>query len=103
MSNLEIIKTLLNVMDCSSVTDEGIKKVCLDLLEREIGGAKPKPAIKQVETKPPAKKAPQKRKPFDTGKAVACRRAGWSVAKIADEMQCTEQTVRNNLKKAGIT
>ena len=38
MSTLEIIKTLLNVMDCSSVTDEGIRKACIALIENEIGG-----------------------------------------------------------------
>ena len=37
---------------------------------------------------------------LDVGKMIACAKAGWSVAKIADELRCSEQTVRNRLKKA---
>lgn len=33
----------------------------------------------------------------DHGKIVALHKAGWSTAKIADEMGCTTQTVRNHL------
>ena len=39
---------------------------------------------------------------FDKGKLQALRRAGWSVKAIADEMKCSEQTVRNHMKKEGI-
>ena len=39
---------------------------------------------------------------FDTGKMKALRQAGWSMKAIADEMKCTEQTVRNHMKKEGI-
>ena len=49
----------------------------------------------------PPKKQP-KRKPFDVGKAVACYKAGRPVAWIADEMGYTEQTIRNQLRKAGV-
>ena len=51
MNNLEIIKVLLNVMDCSSATDEGIRRVCLDLLEKEIGGGEAKAGRKAKGTK----------------------------------------------------
>lgn len=43
---------------------------------------------------------PRKRKAFDVGKAKALREAGWSVAKIADEMKVSEPTVRKHLKGA---
>ena len=39
---------------------------------------------------------------YDVGKICALRRASWSVAKIADEMGCSEQTVRNILKREGM-
>lgn len=47
--------------------------------------------------------APKKRgpkpgpKPLDDGKLVALYNAGWPVSEIADEMQVSEQTVRNRL------
>lgn len=45
------------------------------------------------------KKTGGKMVPVDHGKIVALARAGWSVAKIADEMRCSDQTVRNHLAK----
>ena len=41
-------------------------------------------------------------KTFDVGKMKSLRRAGWSLKKIADEMNCAPQTVANKLKKEGI-
>lgn len=60
---------------------------------KEEAKEEPKPAPK----KPGAKKPGPK--PIDHGKIMALRRAGWSVAKIADEMRCAEQTVRNHIKE----
>lgn len=39
---------------------------------------------------------------FDKGKLLALRRAGWTVKAIAEEMKCSEQTVRNHMKKEKI-
>ena len=44
-------------------------------------------------------KAPKK---LDHGKIMALYQGGWSVANIADEMRCSEQTVRNHIAKGGI-
>ena len=44
----------------------------------------------------------QKKGKYDVGKICALRRASWSVAKIADEIGCSEQTVRNILKREGM-
>ena len=55
-------------------------------------GAKPKPTKSKC-TKP---------KEFDTGKVIACLKAGRSVAWVADEMGVTTQTIRNHMKKEGI-
>lgn len=43
----------------------------------------------------PEKEAPKKakRKPIDTGKVKALRKAGWSLQKIADEMGCSTQNI----------
>ena len=51
----------------------------------------------------PKKTAPKKRDNFDTGKMIACLRAGWSIAKVADELGVTDQTIRNRMKKEGLT
>lgn len=50
---------------------------------------------KKVNVKPNPKK-----KDFDVNKAKALRDAGWTLAKIADEMRVSPQTVANKLKEA---
>lgn len=66
----------------------------------------PKPVEKAVEE--PVEKAVEEPKPkpakssADHGKICACYKAGWSVAKIADECRCSDQTVRNHLKQEGL-
>ena len=52
---------------------------------------------KRAEPKPAGK-----RRPFDTGKLGALRKAGWSVSKIADEMAVSEATVYKYMKQEGI-
>ena len=47
---------------------------------------------------PEAKPAPVKR-PVDWGKAKALRKAGWSLAKIADELGVSVPTVSQHLKE----
>ena len=44
----------------------------------------------------------QSRKITDIGKLKACRAAGWTLKKLADEFQCSTQTVRNALTREGI-
>ena len=66
-------------------------------MDGETKAEKPK---KPKETKP---KTEPKRKPFDVGKLGALRKAGWTVAKIADEMGCSEATVYTYMMKEGIT
>ena len=45
------------------------------------------------------KKTKTVRKTIDTGKVKALNDAGWSAAKIADEMGVTPATIYNHLKK----
>lgn len=40
-----------------------------------------------------------RRKALDDGKIRALRKAGWTLEKIADEMGCSPQTVKNRLDK----
>lgn len=49
----------------------------------------------------PEKEAPKKakRKPIDTGKVKALRKAGWSLQKIADDVGCSIQSVSNILNR----
>lgn len=51
------------------------------------------------EPDPPPQKKAKKRKVLDWGKIQALHKAGWSHAKIADEMGCTVSTVATGLSK----
>lgn len=48
------------------------------------------------ERKKPGPK-PKKKQPLDHGKIMALHKGNWPVAKIADEMGCSEQAVRNHI------
>ena len=61
---------------------------------------KTKGAPKRKQTKTVSTK--EKKEAFDTGKMIACLKAGRSVAWVADEMGVTTQTIRNHMKKEGI-
>lgn len=50
--------------------------------------------------KPKDPKKSNNKSKLDLGKVAALRNAGWSVAKIADEMKCAEQTIRNHMDEA---
>ena len=45
---------------------------------------------------------PKKKKQLDHGKLIACYKAGWPIAKIADELGCTSTAVRQHLHKEGL-
>ena len=47
----------------------------------------------------PVPKTGTQRKDLDDGKIRALRKAGWTLEKIADEMGCSPQTVKNRLDK----
>ena len=99
MTTLESIRRLVAVIEPNDPQSEAIKQAVLALLEKE----EPKTTKKE-----PAKKSPggvakkPGRKPFDTGKLKALLNGGWPVAKIADEMQVSEQTIRNHIKELGL-
>lgn len=95
-----------------SQTDEGIlNRIIEEALKVSTVGPKekPKPAEPASEPKPkkkpgrPKKKDPEPEKviPLDRGKIKALYTAGWSMAKIADEMGCTYQRIDQILKEEG--
>ena len=56
------------------------------------------PKLQEKQIWPP-KKEPAK---IDHNKICALYKAKWTIAKIADEMGCSQQTVINHLKKEGL-
>lgn len=107
MSDKEIIKALLNVIGRDLELDVAIRDVALGLLELpEETEPKKEPAKRGRPKKTEEKKTEPKKtepKPFDTGKLKALLNGGWSVAKIADEMGVSVQTIYNKMKTEGIT
>lgn len=95
MTDREIIKALVNVIEPKTVTEEALKQTLLNLLDSDI--EEPKKVESKVNTTAAPKKKPG-RKPIDWPKAEACRKAGWSIPKIADELKCAEATVYNHFK-----
>lgn len=73
-----------------------------DVPKSPAGFAYLKTTVEEPEEEPEEDKPAQKKGKYDTGKICALRRASWSVAKIADEIGCSEQTVRNILKREGM-
>lgn len=96
MTNKELITELLNLIRCDDVQTAVLINAVIRLLDEPepVKAAAPKKAT-------PQKKGGPKRKPFDIGKAKACRDAGWSLDKIADEMGVSAPTVKKHLADAG--
>lgn len=73
-------------------------------MESVEGTSEPEPT-QEEETNTPPNDVPEttkkgaKRKPVDTGKMMALRKAGWSMKKIADELGISESCVYNHLKR----
>lgn len=72
--------------------------------DRHVEETMPEVTAEETEKKSapePKKSAPKKRGPkqkkLDHGKIMALHKGKWPVAKIADEMGCSEQAVRNHI------
>lgn len=67
--------------------------------------AEPDDTREQIRKELAAKKKPAavKRPPLDKGKIKALHEGGWSAGRIADEMGCTPQAIRQHLKGMGLT
>ena len=116
MERIDIAKILLKYIGTESVeADRAIAQGIIVILN---GVGEPDPVQKQdaperTETEQPAKISAENfqgrvkqrrggRPPFDTGKMRALLKAGWSIAKIADEMGVTETTIRKHCKEEGL-
>ena len=107
MTERKVLQTLLKTMGSNSELNEALRYACLAILDKGEEEPEPEPEPVPEENKPeskPKQKEPAKKtkKKLDVGKMAACYKAGWSLAKIADELGCSPQTVANNLKKAGV-
>lgn len=78
------------------------KYVSWEIESRKIsGGGVARKEIAAPDPEPKKKPQPKKKqeKAFDMGKLRALHEGGWSVAKIADEMGVSQQTIYNKLKE----
>lgn len=102
MKNIDVIRELVLSMGDLTPKNEAIRIGIIAVLDKLTQANTQKTAVKKAEPKEPEAK-PSKRgrkRKFDLGKAKACYDLGWPLKKIAEELGCTEQTVRNNLAKA---
>ena len=97
MKTSEAIKCLATMMTDLEPKNEALKLSILALLDKTAA------AVEEKKEPAPEKKTRKRKNAFDLGKAKACLYAGWSIAKIADELGCSGQTVRNQFTKAGIS
>lgn len=94
ITNIDVVKDLLKYIGEDIERDKILAKTCMDLLDEAEPKATPKAEPKPAE--------PKKKPRVDHGKICACYKAGWSIAKIADEVGCTDASVRLHLKQEGL-
>ena len=101
--------TLVEAIEALLVGEESVRDSAgkdPDPGEGEKGAApkqsEPKPKPEPKKAAPAATQKKPGRKPVDTGKIKSLRQGGWTVAEIADDLECSPQTVRNNLTKMGM-
>lgn len=99
MKTIEVIKQLLLQMSSEDPKDEALKCAIITILNKSETKSEAKTEEPKKRGRPAGSKS---KKPFDIGKAKACREAGWSIAKIADEMRVSTSTVSTKLKEAGV-
>lgn len=106
MNNIEAMKILMSRVGETLDMDNAVRIGVTAILNGMETPADPEPTEQDPEEeqpKPePKKTATRKGKPLDVDKMCALRKAGWTLAGIAHEMKCSQQTVANHLKKAGL-
>ena len=112
MTNIEIIKELIKLIEPKTAGEDAIINAILALLDREepatvkvkptktktVAPSDPAPAKTKTTPNPVPAKKPGRKSSIDWGKTEACYNAGWSIPKIADELKCSDQTIRNHFK-----
>ncbi len=79
-----------------------IEEIYIDTADEE---EEPEPVQEEPKEAEPVKyttKPKVPRKVIDKGKVGALYKAGWSVAKIADEMRCNQSTIYRTIKELGL-
>lgn len=73
------------------------------IIDTDLDEEQTEPVQEEPKEEEPVKKAPRKRsKPLDKGKAGALYKAGWKVAKIADEMRCDQSSIYRVIREMGL-
>lgn len=99
MTNIEIIKELIKLVEPKTAGEDAIINAILALLDKEeTATVKTAPAKTKTVTASVSTKKPGRKSSIDWGKAEAYYNAGWSIPKIADELKCSDQTIRNHFK-----
>jgi predicted DNA-binding protein YlxM (UPF0122 family) len=81
--------------EVKAIKEEIVQHVSGDMPE-VTAEEKEKPSAPDPKKAAPKKRGPKPKK-LDHGKIIACWKAGRSVAWIADEMNCSDQAVRNHI------
>lgn len=123
MKTYEVVRNIVKMMDDSQpeqkkilwdaftrmfdlMVEEYEDKKYTEVIQKAANAARAsegKAIVSQAKAVSPSKAAPKGRKAtIDHGKIVATYKAGWTIAKIADECGCTTASVRQHLKKEGL-
>lgn len=102
LTNVERKRELLTCIAANipgdAIESEKFNEIVMDLTYLALGVIRPEPAAASPEKQDEPKKR-GKKSTIDLGKLKALHNAGWSNAKIADEMKITAPTVAYHLKK----
>ena len=103
MKAADVLRNLIRTMGSGNPElDEALRISALAYLDKLDPPEQNEQNEQKAEQKPEKTSAPKKKKQLDTGKIKALREGGWTLAGIAREMGCSQQTVANYLRKMGM-
>ena len=104
MKSADVLRNLIRTMGSGNPElDEALRISALAYLDK-LDPPEAEQNEQKAEQKPEKTSAPKEKKQskIDAGKIKALREGGWTLAGIAREMGCSQQTVANHLKKMGM-